>query len=143
MKRIPLALLIIFFGVCFGQLIDPDHAIHHGNELSQECLECHVCKKGEIPSEKNPCLKQCSRPFQINNTKTQDVVIIDKLVEKYEPVVFMHGYHANMSSMSGGCLNCHHYTQSIEDITSCGASGCHDDSGIVDLVMSKPSLKGA
>jgi len=91
----------------------------------------------------NPHLKQCIRPFASKSSSTQDIVIIDRLKEKYEPVVFAHSLHANMSSMSGGCTNCHHFTQNINDIQSCGASGCHDVDNVVNLRMSKPSLKGA
>lgn len=135
--------IIFFLSICYGQLIDPMHATHHGKELSEDCMICHVCKKGETPSSANPCLKQCARPFTPKNSSTQDIVIIDRLVDKYEPVVFAHSLHANMSSMSGGCTNCHHFTQNIDDIESCGSSGCHTDENVVNLNMSKPSLKGA
>ena len=51
-----------------------------------------------------------------------DVIKIDKLVSKYQPVTFSHKVHAQMSEMSGGCANCHHYNIS-GPILPC--SDCH------------------
>ncbi|NHZ85558.1 MAG: hypothetical protein GWP19_06725 [Planctomycetia bacterium] len=135
--------ILILVNISHEQLVDPMHTTHHGKELSQECMVCHRCEKGQFPTKANLCLQQCTRPFLPKATATQDVVIIDRLMNKYEPVVFAHNLHATMSAMSGGCNNCHHFTQSIDDIKSCGTSGCHSDTNVVNLKMSKPSLKGA
>ena len=118
---------LVAANVCFGQIADPAHTTILSKELSEDCMVCHVCEKGEVPSKVNPRLKQCNRPFSPKNPSTQDIVIIDRLVEKYDAVVFAHSLHANMSSMSGGCTNCHHFTQNVNDIQSCGTSGCHSD----------------
>ncbi len=134
---------LVAANVCFGQIADPAHTTILSKELSEDCMVCHVCEKGEVPSKVNPRLKQCNRPFSPKNPSTQDIVIIDRLVEKYDAVVFAHSLHANMSSMSGGCTNCHHFTQNVNDIQSCGTSGCHSDENVVNLRISKPSIKGA
>lgn len=135
--------ILILGNISQGQLVDPMHTIYHGKELSQECMVCHDCEKGQFPTKANLCLLQCARPFSLKGVATRDIVIIDRLVDMYEPVIFAHNLHATMSAISGGCNNCHHFTQSTEDIQSCGTSGCHSETNIVNLKMSKPSLKGA
>jgi hypothetical protein len=142
--KLILAFSVLLLGnICFGQLIDPLHSISRGKEIIQECIVCHSCEIGQIPTKENPCFQQCLRPLSAKDVTTYDIVIIDRLVEKYEPVIFAHNLHATMSAMSGGCNNCHHYSQSVDDIQSCGTSGCHFETNEVNLKMSKPSLKGA
>ncbi len=134
--------ILIFGNISQGQLVDPMHTTYHGKELSQECMVCHNCEKGQFPTKTNLCLQQCARS-SLESALTNDIVIIDRLVDKYEPVIFAHDLHATMSAMSGGCENCHHFAQSEDEIQSCGTSGCHSESNVVNLKMSKPSLKGA
>lgn len=142
-KIITVLSILVLGNMCLGQLVGPIHTTHHGKKLSQECMVCHKCENGKFPTKADLCLQLCSRPFFPQNATVQDIVIIDRLVDKYEPVVFAHNLHANMSAMSGGCYNCHHIAQSVEDIQFCGASGCHSETNVVNLEMSKPSLKGA
>ena len=117
--KIILALSVLFVGnICLGQikLVKPMHATKHGKEISSECLECHKCGAGQYPSRGNLCIRECTRPASTSTSKN-DIVIIDRLVDKYEPVIFAHDLHANMSAMSGGCENCHHYSESEDEIT--------------------------
>jgi hypothetical protein len=43
-----------------------------------------------------------------------DVVILDQLVEHYQPVPFDHKGHARMAEMWDGCVTCHHHTPAPE-----------------------------
>ena len=143
--KITLILTVLIVGnICIGQikLIDPMHDTHHRKELSQECMACHKCDSGQFPTKANLCLQQCIR-LSSAFVSTNDIVIIDRLVDKYEPVIFAHELHASMSAMSGGCENCHHFSKSADEIQSCGTSGCHSEVNMVNLRMSRPSLKGA
>jgi hypothetical protein len=68
------------------------------------------------------------------------VVIIDQLAHYYEPIVFAHRLHAEMSDMTGGCENCHHYSDQAGVIPPCRE--CHDETrNPVNLRL--PGLKGA
>ena len=141
--KIILVLSLLLAGnICLGQLVDPMHATQHGKEISQECMVCHKCDGGQFPTKANLCLEECTRSSS-ESAPTNEIVIIDRLVDKYEPVIFAHALHATMSTMSGGCENCHHFSESEEEIQSCGTSGCHSETNEVNLRMSKPSLKGA
>jgi len=140
---IPVFSFLIVGNICLGQLVDPLHETIQGKEITQECIVCHRCEEGQFPTKANLCLQQCLRPFSTKGVTTNDIVIIDRLVDKYEPVIFAHNLHATMSGMIGGCNNCHHFAQSADEIQSCGTSGCHFETNEVNLKMSKPSLKGA
>ncbi len=133
---------LLIRNICIGQLVDPMHATQHGKVISQDCMECHKCEGGQLPTKANLCLRLCTRSSS-ESTTTHDIVIIDRLMDKYEPVIFAHELHASMSAMSGGCENCHHFSESVVEIQSCGASGCHSETNEVNLRMSRPSLKGA
>ena len=108
--------LLLAGNICLGQLVDPMHGTQHGKEISQECMEGHKCDSGQFPSRANLCLRVCTRPSSEESATTHDIVIIDRLVDKYEPVIFAHALHANMSAMSGGCENCHHFSENEEAI---------------------------
>ena len=108
--------------------------------LDINCKTCHAC---EVPTKDDPCLLACPRfsmtreypsPEEITN-----VIIMDKLVDKYTPVVFSHKLHAQMSEMTGGCLGCHHYN-TLGPILSCNA--CHLEQRQRDNVR-VPDLKAA
>ena len=40
----------------------------------------------------------------------KDVILLDDLVDNYEPVPFAHRRHAQMAEMWNGCETCHHHT---------------------------------
>ena len=93
-----------------GQISNP----HAGTEeMTDYCTECHACAE---PTQEDPCLIACPRHGgQFRGAHRVDegpeVVIIDQLADLYEPVVFNHNLHASMSMFSGGCANCHHYSE--------------------------------
>lgn len=131
-----------------GQIVDPSHPrdrSHMGQTLDRpECGICHLC---EMPTKDDPCLLACPRheshfygQYQVSDGP--DVILIDQLANLYKPVVFAHRLHAEMSEMTGGCENCHHYSYAEEYPTIPPCRECHDPaSNPVDL--SRPHLKGA
>jgi hypothetical protein len=84
-----------------------------------------------------------------------DIVMLDELVEHYQPVPFDHRTHAEMAEMWDGCVLCHHHTPMPADvpegqplrrqelaaaIPACKSCHAISDKGD-DLHM--PNLKGA
>jgi hypothetical protein len=69
--------------------------------------------------------------------ETPELIVIDKMKERYGPVYFSHRIHAQMSEMSGGCGSCHHYNTS-GPILNCNS--CHEtdrkreDVSVPDLI---------
>ncbi|MBD3222501.1 hypothetical protein GF314_14795, partial [bacterium] len=108
-------------------------------------LSCETCHSCEEPTRDDPCLNTCPRHGghfygEHEADEGPEVVIIDQLADIYRPVVFAHKLHAGMADMSGGCTNCHHYSEDSGTIPPCRE--CHDpDKTQVDMRM--PSLKGA
>ena len=138
MKILKFFLVIIFTlsAYSFGQDKIPES--HRLDKV--DCQTCHKCK---FPTAKDPCLWPCAR-FELMSTykfsdKYPDKVTIDRLEKIYEPVVFSHGIHAEMSNISGGCIQCHHYSTNNE-IHPCG--DCHETERIRTNI-SIPDLKGA
>ena len=68
-----------------------------------------------------------------------DTLVIDELENIFEPVVFYHQLHAEMSNMGSGCATCHHYSK--DDVYQpCGE--CHErDEDQASMAM--PTLNGA
>ena len=120
---------------------DPHRMDGHEQHV-MHCEDCHTC---EFPTRKDPCLVACPRYeshffSEKQVSESPDVVIIDQLTDLYGPVVFAHRLHAEMGLMTGGCENCHHYSERDGEIPPCRQ--CHDaEKNQVDL--SKPALKGA
>jgi hypothetical protein len=144
-----LALVIVLTstpGVAVEQLVESGHPVadpHARPAQSQmSCTSCHACEK---PTPEDPCLVTCPRHGghfygQHEEDEGPEIVIIDQLADLYGPVVFAHRLHAGMSNMSGGCENCHHYSETSGVIPPCRE--CHDETkGPVSL--NKPALKGA
>lgn len=120
---------------------DTPHVQPH-QTLTSDCADCHQC---EFPTRKDPCLIKCPRYeshffSEQRVEESPDVIIIDQLTDLYGPVLFAHRLHARMGQMTGGCENCHHYSERNGEIPPCRE--CHDaEHNVVDL--SKPALKGA
>jgi hypothetical protein len=77
------------------------------------CSTCHTC---EVPTKENPCVKACPRAHMVTvHHSAEDAPNIFVMSENgdssdlYLPVRFSHRWHAEMSSMAGGCELCHHY----------------------------------
>jgi hypothetical protein len=64
------------------------------------------------------------------NAATPEVIVLDGLVEKFEPVTFDHATHTMLSE---DCSTCHHQHSALES-QSC--SGCHS----IDSAVYKKSL---
>lgn len=109
---------------------------------TSSCAQCHTCDK---PTAAKPCLVNCPRHgghFYGSHDVGEgpDVVVIGQLANLYKPVVFSHKLHATMANMTGGCTNCHHYSEQSGVIPPCRE--CHAvDRQDADLRM--PALKGA
>jgi len=105
-----------------------------------DCKTCHTC---DVPTKQNPCLVDCPREEMITvhqpAEKGPDIVVIDKLADKYMPVTFSHKVHAQMSKMAGGCQSCHHYNTSGPIL---GCQDCHSVERKRDD-LSKPDLQAA
>ncbi len=135
MKKI-IFIIAIFSTACFSQKqISKNHASANLN-----CKTCHSC---EVPTRKDPCLKPCPRASMVtvyeSAEKTRNVVSLDELSKKYNPVIFQHRIHAQMSEMSGGCATCHHYNTSgpIQPCKNCHLINRKRDD------ISKPDLEAA
>ncbi len=129
---IVLLLLICVLGINAQQ--NPD-SIH--SRFSINCKTCHTC---DVPTKDESCLVICPREKIVTVHQkpehTSELIVIDQISGKYSPVYFSHKIHAQMSVMSGGCENCHHYNTS-GPILQC--KSCHEFSrqreevGIPDL----------
>ncbi len=111
-------------------------------QMPLNCSECHSCDK---PTHKDPCLIVCPdfkrEGLTLQNTAEEapELITIDKLARVYEPSIFTHKLHAEMSEMSGGCITCHHYNPPGK-VLAC--IECHEPSK-KRTDISKPGLTGA
>jgi hypothetical protein len=125
------AVLLIFAG-CAAAMPQSSHP-----QTNTDCAACHACAK---PTTTDPCLRSCPRP----HTSPSDlkigpnVVTLNELEYEYQPVIFEHRRHAQMSAMGKECSNCHHYSEA-GGITAC--KECHPASAPEHL--DQPGLKGA
>jgi hypothetical protein len=133
--KVGIIVFLIFSTVTIAQTKGDDHFLKNIT-----CKTCHIC---DVPTTQNPCQRPCPREEMITVHQTAeegpDVIKIDKLVSKYQPVTFSHKVHAQMSEMSGGCANCHHYNIS-GPILPC--SDCHSVERKREDI-SKPDLQAA
>ena len=135
MKKI-IFIIAIFSTACFSQKqISKNHPA-----TNLTCKTCHSC---EVPTRKDPCLRPCPRASMVtvyeSAEKTRNVVSLNELSKKYNPVIFQHRIHAQMSEMSGGCATCHHYNTSgpIQPCKNCHLLNRKRDD------ISKPDLEAA
>lgn len=107
----------------------------------EDCSQCHDC---EFPSKSEPCLKEvCPRHKAMSNLKPSlgpSTVVLDELENLYEPVVFNHRAHAQMTEFKGGCETCHHFSPPDTPHPAC--KNCHP-TGIQHEDIAQPGLKGA
>jgi hypothetical protein len=135
------SLLVILFSQFKGHSQNAEKT-HHA-QLPIYCKECHTCN---FPTYENPCLK-----ILPNFTRKKGITVhhaakdapeflkIGILSNRYEPTIFTHKLHAEMASMSGGCIFCHHFNPPGR-IAPC--RDCHESSS-ERSDLSKPGLKGA
>ncbi len=106
------------------------------------CKECHTC---DVPTFREPCLKSCPRTEMVHQqSKHQladapDSMLLDELIDLYQPVHFNHKVHASMSQMNLDCGTCHHYSPPGQ-VAPC--KDCHSVTA-ESSDLRKPNLKGA
>ncbi len=125
--------------VVLGEIRERKEPAH---ELFQDatCSDCHICF---TPSKKDPCLRSCPRlskkVIAHSPEEGPEVVILNQLEDLFEPVIFAHKLHAQMTQMGEGCAVCHHYAPAGH-IPPCRE--CHG--GPLNPVdLRQPGLKGA
>ena len=115
---------------------------HHA-QMDLDCQSCHTCER---PTYEKPCLKilpDFTRRKGItvyhSAEDAPELLKIDILANLYEPTIFTHKLHAEMASMSGGCVSCHHFNPPGR------IAGCHEchDAKATGTELGKPGLKGA
>ena len=138
MKNLKLSAIIFVMVLICPQGFGQKHS-----EMKFDCSLCHAC---ETPTKSNPCLIICPRQEMItvhippeNSPKIIKMEKLKVIQDLYEPVIFSHRVHAEMSEMSGGCEMCHHYNPP-GNIVPC--INCHvPERKRADV--SKPDLKAA
>jgi hypothetical protein len=137
MKKILITLLFLFLGIGVQAQFSPGQ--NHAKQ-NIDCKTCHVCN---VPTKQDPCLIPCPRERIVTvyqkPEKTPELIVMDEITDRYGPVYFSHRIHAQMSDMSGGCENCHHYN-TTGPILKCNS--CHE-SVRKRSDVSIPDLKGA
>lgn len=116
-----------------------DYANDPGALQVANCANCHSCA---APTADAPCLIPCtysSSEEAAEEVIAPDVVTIGTLSDIYEPVVFNHERHAQMSQMGNGCIDCHHYT--AKGLTP-ACQTCHGGTANVGNLR-QPGLRGA
>lgn len=101
----------------------PRDAMHQKHNLP--CNTCHV-KNNPTPdnSELLPCPAVHPKHQEISSTKNEpDVVLLNELMDKYDPVRFSHKKHADMAQMNNGCWMCHHNSPANQPHPACKT--CH------------------
>jgi Class III cytochrome C family len=128
------------------QVVDKNHPHERTKEgVSKPLATCESCHTCTNPTRKDPCLVPCPRYEGYFHTDSgsddgPDIVIIDQLADLYRPVIFAHKLHAEMSNMTGGCENCHHYSEKTGTIPPCRE--CHEPNSAA-ATLGQPALKGA
>lgn len=112
----------------------------YGQEQKMDCSLCHYC---ENPTADNVCLRKCPRGHgnvAENGKSGPDIVILNAIEDQYEPVRFDHKTHSSMVAISGGCVRCHHYSESSTTFQPC--EECHPKEIKIEDIK-QPGLKGA
>ncbi|MBN2008738.1 cytochrome c3 family protein [candidate division KSB1 bacterium] len=105
----------------------------HATMIGLNCSACHTCLN---PSFNEPCLKFEPHFFQDHGMKITsenqppELVIIDKLEDKYGAVKFKHRNHMHMAELVEDCAECHHYIP--PDIKKRECRDCHEASYVRD-----------
>ncbi len=136
-------ILIAAFILLFTRLLFAQNSLKATRGKFNESLTCKSCHNCQFPTAEKPCLWPCPRYEMIKsykfNVKIPDVIVIDRLSKLYGKVVFPHRVHAKMSEISGGCVQCHHYTTD-KKIRQC--ADCHSVRR-KRTNITRPDLRGA
>ncbi len=116
---------------------------HVESDFTNQTLTCKSCHETEYPTKNDPGLRKCPRFDMISKfptfNKGPEVVDIKEMSDKYTDVVFSHKIHSQMSEMSIGCTDCHHYN-TTGPVLNCRE--CHEQNRSREDV-SVPDLKAA
>lgn len=111
---------------------------------SSENHVCAICHNCDFPTQQNLCLNKefCIRAETDTTNGSlpeHGMMILDELEKVYDPVLFNHGKHAQMSEMTGGCENCHHFAPPTTEHPAC--KECHAPNALHSKIQ--PGLKAA
>ncbi|MCX6163383.1 MAG: cytochrome c3 family protein [Ignavibacteriae bacterium] len=120
-----------------------NNASHNNTEHNNQSFNCKTCHANEYPTKNDPGLRSCPRNNMITDFPSSiegpEIVVIDEMSENYTGVIFSHRIHSQMSEMSTGCGDCHHYNTS-GPVLNCRE--CHEKNRTREDV-SVPDLKAA
>ncbi len=105
------------------------------------CAICHTC---EFPTGNDLCL---NKDFCIRSQGAMGqgglpglkIMVMDEMEKVYDPVYFNHEKHAQMSAMSNGCVECHHFMPPSAGHPAC--KECHVPESLHSKIQ--PGLKAA
>jgi len=110
---------------------------------NKTAVNCKTCHTGEYPTKNNPLLVPCPREGMISvyhkPQEGPEIVLLNQVANRYEPVVFSHKLHAQMAEMGSSCNGCHHYN-TTGPVLPCRK--CHESERKREDV-SKPDLRAA
>ncbi len=76
-------------------------------------INCKTCHLAEYPTKTDPGLINCPRQGMISvfhkPEEGPEVVLLNEVAKRYEPVIFSHKLHSQMAEMGTSCNGCHHY----------------------------------
>lgn len=116
-----------------------DYVPEAGQNLA--CSICHTCEfptHGDMCLNKNFCIRSQSKSTA-SGLPAEKLMVLDELEKVYDPVYFNHEKHAQMSQMSGGCENCHHFIPPSSGHPAC--KECHAPEGVRGKI--EPGLKAS
>ena len=116
-----------------------DYVPEAGDNLA--CSLCHTCAfptHSDICLRKDVCLRSAGAGLQ-GGLPGETVMVLDEMEKVYDPVYFSHEKHAQMSEMSGGCTNCHHFVPATQGHPAC--KECHAPNAENSKI--EPGLKAA
>ena len=140
-KRWVLGLMI---GVGLLACGSPTHAYEDYVPTSGENTVCTLCHTCEFPTRDDLCLSKqfCQRSqgaLGHGGLPGQKIMVMDEMEKVYDPVYFNHEIHAQMSAMSKGCVECHHFMPPSAGHPAC--KECHLPESMHGKV--EPGLKAA
>ena len=87
---------------------------------------------------KNFCMRSMIKKRE-RGSAGPEIMVLDEMEKVYDPVYFDHDKHAQMSEMSGGCENCHHFVPPSSGHPAC--KECHTPEAQARKIQ--PGLKAA
>ncbi len=139
--------------VARGSVVVNPPADDHAAGAGSDCRACHTQAS---PTPGHAALRECGRNSEeviaqefSHMSGPRGKIVLDVLSsardienhrDRFGPVTFDHGAHAQWAKLSVGCAVCHHYTPEGAAHPACRT--CHE-AGDMHEDMHKPGLKGA